>query len=116
MITTETIKELSLSHILELFVDHGFNYTRNSQDCQALSDRDFITNGITRIIEQFSSGRSFLQHKGDVGGEQLARSTFFDSFHSTRRLKMTQDVFSAFNDLIEVLLKSYGVDYLSDFS
>jgi hypothetical protein len=116
MINIETIKELSLSQILELFVDHGFNYTRNSQECKVLSDREFVINGITRIIEQFSSGRAFLQHKEDVDGDKLARSTFFDSFHSSRRLKMTQDVSCAFNDLIEALLKSYGVDYLSDFS
>lgn len=116
MLDLKSIKKSSIRDTLSSFIQHSFDYTRHSQACPILSDFDFFMNAFERIFSSPQSGREFLQVKGDSqSGEDLAKSTFFDSLHSKRRLAMTKDVAGAFQRLLSRLFDKFSVDYLSDF-
>lgn len=61
------------------------NYSRHTRPCPAISDEDFVRRGFLRTLSQVKSGRDFLQHQTEVFGQPVARASFFDSLHSSRR-------------------------------
>jgi hypothetical protein len=67
------------------------DYCRNRRDTPELSDEQFLRSGILRVFGQCDSGRDFLQAQQDRG-EALARATWFDALHSSRRASMIAEV------------------------
>jgi hypothetical protein len=67
------------------------DYCRHRRDTLELSDEQFLRSGLRRVLGQCDSGRDFLQARQD-GGENLARSTWFDALHSKRRGAMVAEV------------------------
>ena len=61
------------------------DYIRGVYRDGPLDDFRFLRCGIHRTLSQSASGRDFLQSNREIFDEPLARSTFFDSLHSTRR-------------------------------
>jgi hypothetical protein len=60
-------------------------YVRHVYRDGPVDDLHFVRLGVTRVVSQSVSGRDFLQLTREVHGDSLARSSFFDSLHSTRR-------------------------------
>lgn len=60
-------------------------YIREVRTEGVMTDPVFVRLGLLRILSQASSGREFLQQCGEILGEPLGRSTFFDALHSGRR-------------------------------
>ncbi len=71
-------------HILE-------NYSRQSRDCPEITDADFLRLGCLRTLSQCRSGRDFLQQQKEIFDDPLARTSFFDTLHSSRRLEMLRE-------------------------
>lgn len=82
-----TVDESFFEPALRLVRDH----CRRRRDAPELSDEQFLRAGIRRVLGQCDSGRDFLQARQD-GGENLARSTWFDALHSKRRGAMVEEV------------------------
>lgn len=85
-----------MSTLLNITVDEEFlepalrlvrDYCRQTRDTPELDDEAFVRLGLRRALESSESGRAYLQDRAD-GGEPVARSTFFDALHSSRRLGM----------------------------
>ena len=70
------------------------NYIRSVYRDGPLDDFRFLRLGVRRVLSQSASGRDFLQQAREVFQEDLARSSFFDSLHSTRR----RDLLGQLND------------------
>ena len=64
------------------------NYVRDVYRDGALDDFRFLRLGVCRVLSQSASGRDFIQQAREIFGEDLARSSFFDSLHSDRRRNM----------------------------
>ena len=107
--TTNTIREL--------LIEQAFNRctTRHERQCSALSDQDFLMFGVERVIEMNISGRDILQARADGGGDEIARSTYFDALQSNRRRSYVSEVSKRFFDYTRARLKAQGVDYLAPF-
>jgi len=67
------------------------DYCRAEKTDGALPDALFIRLGLRRCLDHYDSGRDFLQELAD-GGEPLARATFFDALHQSRRLVIVEEV------------------------
>ena len=91
------------------------DYTRNrSAHLTGLTDERFLRLGVIRALEGDESGRAFLQHLDDhPGTAALPRSTWFDAFHSQRRLAMVSEVATTSYRHFERELG--GRDWLSQF-
>lgn len=61
------------------------DYVRDVYRDGPLDDFKFIRCGVQRTLGQSASGRDFIQMHRELLSEPLARSTFFDSLHSSRR-------------------------------
>jgi len=62
---------------------------------EGFSDANFIKLGLLRALEGDESGRAFLQTLADTpNGNPIARATWFDAFHSHRRLEVLREVAS----------------------
>ena len=91
------------------------NYVRNVYKADpGLSDERFLRLGLCRSLEGDESGRAFLQALADAPGSlPLARATWFDSLHSSRRLGILRDVAAQSYRRFEKLLQ--GRDWLENF-
>lgn len=61
------------------------NFIRGVRDDGVLSDFSLVRYGVLRTLSQSRSGRDFLQQRLEVHQDGMARSTYFDAFHSQRR-------------------------------
>lgn len=64
------------------------NYVRGVFRDGVISDFRFVELGVLRVLSQCVSGRDFLQQTHEVRSEKIARSSFFDTLHSPRRLRI----------------------------
>lgn len=115
MIDISTFKNLTEDELLAQLIARSFDYTRNSRECKAISDTEFINLGIERVMGEYCSGRDFLQHKHEVGNTKIARATHFDTLQSPRRLRLIEDISTAFNKELHDYAEAFGTDYLRDF-
>jgi hypothetical protein len=67
------------------------DYTRGVRSDGPLDDETFLRLGLRRALDGDESGRAFLQARGDAG-ETLARTTWFDAWHSPRRLGLIEQI------------------------
>ena len=70
------------------------HYTRSAREQgDGLTDERFVRCGVLRALEGDESGRAFLQTLADQPDTKtLARSTWFDAFQSTRRLRLVAEL------------------------
>jgi len=85
---------------------------RNRRDCPKLSDHDWMTIGINRVLCKENSGRAFLQKLFDFSKLDLGKSHFFESLKSKRRLKLCEELLEKINHSMESRLP----DPLAQFS
>lgn len=105
----------NINEILDVHLDYCFNYTRNSQYCRSLSDRDFIINGIQRLTQSYKSGRHFIQNESELNDNHIAVSTFFDALHSSRRNLLIKDISKAHVNFVNLMIEDLGTNYLEEF-
>ena len=70
-------------------LNHHLASSSYQRSCPSLSDEQWITCGIRRVLGTYRSGRDFLQSFAAIG-----RSHFFETLKSERRLKLVRDVSS----------------------
>ncbi len=85
---------------------------RNRRDCPKLSDHDWITIGINRVLDKEPSGRAYLQKLNDCANLDLGKGHFFESLKSKRRLKLCGELLEKINHSMESRLP----DPLAQFS
>lgn len=68
---------------------------RSARSCPELSDDAWLRVGITRILDDEPSGRAFLQTIRADWEDTPARSSFFDSLASARRLRFCREANAA---------------------
>jgi len=73
-----------MKHVLD-------NYTRQRRNCSAIGDEEFIRMGFWRTLSQANSGRDFLQQQAETFDNSLQRSSFFDTLHSARGLRLLRE-------------------------
>ena len=107
--------------LANLMVDEAFfepalrlvrNYCRHRRDTPELSDERFVHECLLRILGHWDSGRDFLQARQD-GGENLARATWFDGLHSSRRADLVAEVATRSYELFDRFLQPR--DWLQEF-
>lgn len=64
----------------------------SARSCPELSDEAWLRLGITRALEDKPSGRAFLQEIGATLDDIPARSSFFETLSSSRRLHLCREV------------------------
>lgn len=69
-----------------------FDYIRGVYRDGSFDDPKFIRFGVLRVLSQSVSGRDFLQSRRDSFADPVARSSFFDSLHSSRRSKLLDEL------------------------
>lgn len=92
-------------------------YSRNTRQCETLEDLDFLYSGIARVIGDHESGRGFLQFLGDNDSSNtIARATYFDNLHSTRRRDMTSECETHLRRDLAARMKEREIDHLRKFT
>jgi len=71
------------------------DFCRSARSCPGLSDDAWLRVGITRTLENEPSGRAFLQIMSADWEDAPARSSFFDSLASERRLRFCREANAA---------------------
>ncbi len=84
------------SHFFEPVI-RVFNRLTTSRQCSELSDLEFITLGVSRVLSQATSGRDFLQAYADSGHQQVGTGHFFETLKSQRRLGLCAEL----NELLQ---------------
>ena len=85
------------------------------RDCPSLTDKNFINAGIHRIISENKTGRDFLQKSDEIFDVPIARTTFSDAMHSSRRLELLNQISYLNYKSINQELSADGIDYLHEF-
>ena len=55
------MNESTISEKVTAVIADGLSYCRETRQCQSFDDFNFLSTGLTRVIECHSSGREFLQ-------------------------------------------------------
>ncbi len=82
------------------------------RNCPVLEDEDWIKAGLLRVLSNEISSRGFLQQLADQLQTIIARSSFFKTLRSARRLAFCQHL----NEAFAQGYKSPKSDRLSDFA
>lgn len=83
----------------------------SARPCPALSDDAWLILGTTRALEDKPSGRAFLQEIAAELDDVPARSSFFESLTSARRLRLCREV----NDALRARMSRTLTDPLAAF-
>ena len=67
----------------------------SARSCPELSDDAWLHLGVTRVVDDEPSGRAFLQSISADWEDTPARSSFFDTLASERRLRLCREVNAA---------------------
>lgn len=89
--------------------------SRHERSCPSLSDHQLFQDGIQRVLSQAESGRCFLQELMDIDDRSIARQTFFDALHSSRRLNVICDFANQFERLAAWIGKDSMPDQLAEY-
>ena len=87
---------------------------RLQRECAAVEDKDFLLMGIRRVFDRYESGRDFIQALCQEG-EAIARTTYFETLHSDRRIKMAEAVGDVLCAQLSRWFSAAGVNHLSVF-
>lgn len=107
------MQDQSLESLFREQLDMALDGCRSTRSCPELEDRDFIFDGVDRVMGGLPSGRAWLQQQRDQDRGNTPRSTNFDALNSPRRLAIVMEA-------AEVLQRNLArdmaeVDHLADF-
>ena len=89
--TLKDLTMLNLGEFIDREIDNAFDYVRSKRAAGTLTDKRFVRLGINRVLQNNNSGRDYLQKLKECTDDPLARATFFDALHSSRRCAMVEE-------------------------
>ena len=115
MKTSKNMIPLNLGELIDQKIDHAFDYVRSKRGAGVLKDKRFVRLGIDRVLQNHDSGRDYLQGLKECADDSVARATFFDALHSSRRCAMIDEAAQGLQRVLGWEMKQANVDYLGDF-
>jgi hypothetical protein len=105
----------TLEELVREQLDLALTNCRSTRQCPELEDRDFLFEGVVRVLGAYDSGRAWLQHQREQARAHTARSTAFDALNSPRRHTTVTEASEALQRRLVRELAAVGVDHLADF-
>jgi len=105
----------TLEELVREQLDFALTNCRSTRQCPELEDRDFLFEGVVRVLGAYDSGRAWLQHQREQARAHTARSTAFDALNSQRRHTTVTEATEALQRRLVRELAAAGVDHLADF-
>ena len=115
MKTSKNVTTLNLGELIDQKIDHAFDYVRSKREAGVLKDKRFVRLGINRVLQNHDSGRDYLQALKECADDPMARATFFDALHSSRRCAMVDEASEGLQRVLRWEMEQVNVDYLADF-
>lgn len=109
------IQDRTLEELVREQVDLALEGCRSTRQCPELEDRDFIFEGLVRVLGAYDSGRAWLQHQREQDRAHTPRSTAFDALNSPRRHATLAEAAAALQRNLVRVMAGDGVDHLADF-
>lgn len=106
---------LNLGELIDQEIDHAFDYVRSKRVAGVLKDKRFVRLGINRVLQNHDSGRDYLQNLKECTDDPVARATFFDALHSSRRCAMVEEAAQGLERVLSREMRQANVDYLANF-
>ena len=116
MRTQKNLTMLNLGELIDQEIDLAFDYVRSKRGASALEDKRFVRLGINRVLQHHDSGRDYLQNLKECADDPVARATFFDALHSSRRCAMVEEAAQGLERVLGRQMKQENVDCLADFN
>ena len=114
MIGTQ-MQDQTLEALAREQLDAALHCCRSARKCPELEDRDFLFEGVARVLGAYDSGRAWLQHQRETDRRHTPRSTAFDALNSPRRQATVTEAAEALQSNLARALTDGGVDHLADF-
>lgn len=111
----EDVTKLNLGELIDRKIELAFDYVRSKRETGALNDQRFVQLGIKRVLQNHDSGRDYLQNLKECADGSVARATFFDALHSSRRCAMVEEAARGLQHVLKREMNQANVDYLSEF-
>ncbi|MDQ6994159.1 MAG: hypothetical protein Q9M18_01010 [Mariprofundaceae bacterium] len=110
------MNNLSLHQMISELMESSLTQSRNHRDCDAITDLEFLVQGISRVISSCTIGREFLQTLREVEGKYIHRATYFGALHSNRRRNMVSEVETVLRRLLLIRTTiEKEIDHLGKF-
>ncbi|NTU49972.1 MAG: transposase [Desulfobulbaceae bacterium] len=109
------IQNQTLKDLVREQLDLALAGCRSTRQCPGLEDRDFLFEGVVRVLGAYDSGRDWLQHQREQARASTPRSTAFDALNSPRRHTTLAEASEALQRNLARELAGAGVDHLADF-
>ena len=109
------MQDQTLETLVREQLDSALENCRSRRQCPELDDRDFLFEGVVRVLGAYDSGRAWLQHQREQARAHTARSTAFDALNSPRRHTTVAESAEALQRNLVRELTRVGVDHLADF-
>jgi len=110
------MSKLSLGELIDEKIEHSYDYVRSQRQTGVLTDQRFVRLGINRVLQKHDSGRDYLQNLKECTYDPVARATFFDALHSSRRCVMVEEAAQGLERVLGREMEQAKVDYLADFT
>lgn len=107
---TQTLEQLVREQL-----DLALEGCRSTRQCPEFEDRDFLFEGIVRVLGTYDSGRAWLQDQHEQARAHTPRSTAFDALNSPRRHTTVAEAAEVLQRNLVRSLTGVGVDHLADF-
>jgi hypothetical protein len=105
----------TLEELVREQLDLALAGCRSTRQCPELEDRDFLFEGVVRVLGAYDSGRAWLQHQREQARAHTPRSTAFDALNSPRRHATVAEAAETLQRNLVRDLAGAGVDHLADF-
>lgn len=109
------MQDRTIEQLIREQLDLSLDGCRSTRQCPELEDRDFLFEGVARVLGAYDSGRAWLQHQREQARAHTARSTAFDALNSQRRRTTVTEAAEALQRRLVRELANAGVDHLADF-
>jgi hypothetical protein len=109
------MQNLTLEELVREQLDSALACCRSTRQCPELEDRDFLFEGVVRVLGTYDSGRAWLQHQREQARAHTPRSTAFDALNSPRRHATVAEAAEVLQRNLVQALAGDGVDHLADF-
>ena len=109
------IQNHTLEELIREQLDLALAGCRSTRQCPELEDRDFLFEGVVRVLGAYDSGRAWLQHQREQNRAHTPRSTAFDALNSSRRHTTVAEATAVLQRNLVRALAEAGVDHLADF-
>jgi hypothetical protein len=109
------MQDRTMEQLIREQLDSALDGSRSTRQCPELEDRDFLFEGVVRVLGSYDSGRAWLQHQREQARAHTARSTAFDALNSARRHTTVAEAAEALQQNLTRELSGAGTDHLADF-